>query len=198
MELLLATGNSHKATEFKRILAPYELLLPDDTGIDFNVHETGKSYFENALIKAQFLFQASGGHPVIADDSGLSVPALGGEPGVFSARYGSEKFGQELDAAERNSLLLENTSHLAGEKRQAFFVCCIVLMLEEYRLFSAQETLPGYIATESRGTNGFGYDPVFYLPDYGCCIAELNENEKDSISHRGRSCKRLKCILDSL
>ncbi len=198
MKLLLASGNIHKKTEFERILAPHDILMPEDIGIEFKVHESGNTYLENSLIKAQYLFNASGKYPVLADDSGLSVPALGGAPGVFSARYGSEKTGRVLDSADRNAILLKNTAHLTGKERQGFFVCCIVLMLDEYRIFSAQETFPGYIATESRGTGGFGYDPIFYLPDRGCCVAELNETEKDTISHRGRSCRRLKCILDSL
>ena len=198
MKILLATGNLHKKVEFERILASREILIPKDVGLSFEVDESGDTYLENALIKARALFSVSGGRSVIADDSGLSVPALGGEPGVRSARYGREKAGRELEAGERNLLLLENTSHLTGEERRAFFVCCMCLMLDEYRIFTIQETFSGYIASEPSGTGGFGYDPIFYLPERNCSVAELTAEEKDAISHRGRAGRRMRSILDDL
>jgi len=198
MDLILATGNPHKKVELSRILAPHRILIPPDIGASFDAEETGTTYLENALIKAGALSEAAGGIPVLADDSGISVPALGGAPGVYSARYGSEDAGRNLEAPERNKFLLQNMAHLTGDGRRAFFVCCMVLILDEYRIFSAQETFGGFIAEEPFGSGGFGYDPIFHLPDRDCTVAELDAVEKDRISHRGRAGLRIKAILDNL
>lgn len=198
MELILATGNPHKKEELSRILHPHRILTPSDIDVEFDADETGSTYLENALIKARVLSRSAGGRPVLADDSGISVPALGGAPGVFSARYGSETNGRELEAAERNKLLLRNMAHLEADERQAFFVCCMVLILDEYRIFSAQETFGGIIAGMPYGKGGFGYDPIFYLPELKRTVAELDAGEKDRISHRGRAGLRIKAVLDNL
>ncbi len=198
MELILATGNPHKKEELSRILHPHSILIPSDLGVNFDAKETGTTYLENALIKARVLAESGEGKPVLADDSGLSVPALNGAPGVYSARYGSQEAGRELEAHERNELLLRNMSHLTGDDRKAFFVCCMVMILDDYRVFTAQETFSGIIADEPSGAGGFGYDPVFHLPRRGCSVAELDAVEKDLISHRGRAGLRIKAVLDSL
>lgn len=198
MEILLATGNAHKKEELERILAPHTVLIPADIGVEFDAEETGTTYLDNALIKARVLWDLGGGRPVIADDSGISVPALGGAPGVYSARYGSDEAGRELEAAERNALLLQNMSALTGQERDAFFVCCMVLIMDDYRVFSAQETFRGVIADGPSGTGGFGYDPIFHLPQRGCSVAELSDGEKDGISHRGRAGRRIRILLDDL
>ena len=198
MELVLATGNTHKKEELERILGSHSILLPAEIGVAFEAEETGATYLDNALIKARALFASSGGRAVLADDSGLSVPALGGAPGVFSARYGSEGAGRELEAADRNALLLKNMTHLKDAERRAFFVCCMVLMVDEYRVFSAQETFGGLISEAPAGVGGFGYDPIFFVPQRGCTVAELQAAEKDGISHRGRAGRRIAAFLDSL
>ncbi|RKX87015.1 MAG: non-canonical purine NTP pyrophosphatase, RdgB/HAM1 family [Spirochaetes bacterium] len=198
MELLLATGNPHKKEELSRILHPHRVLIPSDLGISFDADETGTTYLENALIKARTLRDLSGGRTVLADDSGLSVPALGGAPGVYSARYGSDESDRELEAPERNQLLLANMADIKGENREAFFVCCMALILDDYRVFTAQETFSGIIALKPYGAGGFGYDPIFHLPERNCSVAELNAEEKDRISHRGRAGLRIKAVLDSL
>lgn len=198
MELILATGNPHKKEELSRILAPHRVLIPSDISIEFDADETGTTYLENSLIKARVLFEAAGGRPVIADDSGISVPSLGGAPGVYSARYGSTETGIELEAPERNELLLKNMVQMSGGDRKAFFVCCMVLILDDYRVFTAQETFSGIISEQPSGFGGFGYDPIFMLPQVGCTVAELDDVEKDRISHRGRAGKRIKAILDNL
>ncbi|MCD6343893.1 MAG: RdgB/HAM1 family non-canonical purine NTP pyrophosphatase [Spirochaetaceae bacterium] len=198
MELLLATGNPHKKEELSRILHPHRVLIPSDLGISFDADETGTTYLENALIKARTLRDLSGGRTVLADDSGLSVPALGGAPGVYSARYGSDESDRELEAPERNQLLLANMADIKGENREAFFVCCMALILDNYRVFTAQETFSGIIALKPYGAGGFGYDPIFHLPERNCSVAELNAEEKDRISHRGRAGLRIKAVLDSL
>ncbi len=198
MKVLLATGNSHKKEEFKRIFQAHEILMPTDIGIDFDIDEIGSTFLENSLIKARALFQTVSEFPVLADDSGLSIPAFGGAPGIYSARYGSEPAGMPLTSTERNTLLLQDISHLTGEERYAFFVCCLTLMIDEYRVFTSQEIFSGLIAHSPCGTGGFGYDPIFYIPEKGCSVAELSEKDKDVLSHRGRAGRRLQRIMDSL
>ena len=179
-------------------MKPHRILMPQDIDVHFCAEETGSSYLENAMIKARTLFDVAGGMPVIADDSGLSVPALGGSPGIYSARYGIKEMGRALDATERNAFLLENMRDFKKEQRRALFVCCMVLVLDTFRIFSAQESFSGYIADRASGDGGFGYDPVFYVPETGCVLAELNAKQKDAISHRGRAAGKIKAIIDCL
>ncbi|MBN2627392.1 MAG: RdgB/HAM1 family non-canonical purine NTP pyrophosphatase [Spirochaetales bacterium] len=195
MEVVLATGNAHKAKELEKILAPHRVLTPADLGLDFDCEETGATYLDNALLKARTLAELTD-KPVIADDSGLSLPALGGAPGIYSARYGSEEAGRMLEAPERNDFLLKNLQGI--EDRSAFFVCSMVLILSEYRVYAVQETLDGEITSDQSGTGGFGYDPVFYLPEREMTVADLSEEEKNLISHRGKAGAKIKLILDSL
>ena len=195
VQIVLATANRHKAQELRRVFPADEIVLPADVGVDFDHEETGDTYLENALGKATALFRRVG-RPVMADDSGLSVAALGGEPGVLSARYGSSPGGPRLADADRNRYLLARMEGLSD--RRAFFVCCLVFVAGDYRFFVAQETVEGMIAHEPAGTGGFGYDPLFYLPERGLTVAELPDAEKDRISHRGRAAARLAPVLASL
>jgi XTP/dITP diphosphohydrolase len=195
MEIYVATNNMHKVEELSAILAACTLRLPQDAGIAFSHEETGHTYLDNALGKAQALYRKLG-RPVLSDDSGLSVPALDGEPGVYSARYGSAPGSPPLETADRNRYLLSRMEGVSD--RRAFFVCCMVLMLDEYRLFTVQETFPGTIASAPSGSGGFGYDPLFYLDAYAKSVAELPEEEKNRISHRGRAGKRMAAIIDTL
>jgi XTP/dITP diphosphohydrolase len=195
MEILLATNNRHKLHELTSILQGHTLVGPESRGIEFEHEETGSSYLENAVGKARTLFELARG-PVLADDSGLSVAALNGEPGIYSSRYGMTEGGIELPADERNRYLLSNLEGIGD--RRAFFVCCMVLLLDDYRLFVAQETLPGTITETPAGSGGFGYDPVFFLPERGMTVAEIDEAEKNRISHRGRAGRRIRAILDDL
>ncbi len=192
MEIIVASGNRHKLFELKEILSSHKLLLPEDIGIDFDFEETGTSYLENSMGKARALFDKVR-RPVLADDSGLSVEALRGAPGIYSARYGS-KNGILMEAHERNMFLLDN---MKGEKnRSAEFICCMTLILEDNRYFVIQESLKGEITEKSSGINGFGYDPVFYLPEYGKTVAEIPEIEKNRISHRGKAGERIARLID--
>lgn len=195
MEILIATQNKHKVEELKVILNDHKLLTPPDAGIDFNFDETGTSFFENSYGKAMELFRQTG-NPVLADDSGLVVPALGGEPGIYSARYGAPEKGKNLEALERNRYLLEKMEGISS--REAFFVCSMTLVLSAERFFNIQETLDGEIAEQPAGTHGFGYDPLFFLSEYGKTVSELPENEKNRISHRGRAGIRMKALLKNL
>jgi XTP/dITP diphosphohydrolase len=195
MEILLATGNSHKREEFERIFSEHRILLPRELGLEYEYSETGQSFLENALGKARTLFDLSH-RPVLADDSGLSVRSLGGEPGIYSARYGPEGQRDTFTDRDRYLYLLERMSDVT--EREAAFVCCMVLIVERQRLFVAQETFEGLIAKSPAGQGGFGYDPVFFVPDRGCTVAQLPDEVKDRISHRGRAARRLLTVLSSL
>jgi XTP/dITP diphosphohydrolase len=196
MELIVATGNPHKVVELGPALPGHTLYTPADIGIaDFEVEEDGVDYVDNALKKARALFAVCG-RPSLADDSGLSVRALGGEPGVRSARYGSEDGRTKLDTAARNEYLLKKMQ--GQDDRHCAFVCCLVLVLSVDRFFVVQETCPGLLLHESRGSGGFGYDPLVYLPELGKSIAELSLEEKNRVSHRGRACARMAALLSDL
>jgi len=183
-EIVLATGNQHKKKEIENILPGICFRLPEEYGIEFDIPEDGSTFFENACAKARFLFDRLK-KPVIADDSGLCVSALDGAPGIYSARYGSAPGEIKLSAEERNEYLL---SKLKGvNDRRAAFVCCMVLITDEHRVFSAQETAEGIIVDNPAGSGGFGYDPVFYMPSLKKTMAELTEEEKNRVSHRGRA-----------
>jgi XTP/dITP diphosphohydrolase len=192
MEILLASNNGHKHDEFTRLFPGRTVRMPADLGLTFSFEEDGSTFLANALGKAEALF-ALAGIPVIADDSGLCVDALGGEPGLYSARYGS-RGGAVLSAAQRNAYLLERMEGM--EDRAAHFVCCLVLVLGQDRLFVAQETIHGRVALAPRGDHGFGYDPLFIVTERGLTIAELPEEEKDLLSHRGRAARRIQRMLD--
>ncbi|MCD6397756.1 MAG: RdgB/HAM1 family non-canonical purine NTP pyrophosphatase [Spirochaetaceae bacterium] len=192
MEIIIATGNKHKLIELQDILRNHTLLLPEDIGIDFDFEETGDSFLTNSKGKAFDLFNRIN-RPVIADDSGLSVHALNGEPGIYSARYGSTG-GKELEAKSRNLYLLDKLE--GKEDLSAEFICCMTLVMDTNRFFIVQESLKGEITRNSTGINGFGYDPVFYLPEYGKTVAELTENEKNKISHRGKAGYRIARLLE--
>lgn len=192
MEIILASGNRHKLFELKGIFKGHTVLLPEDIGIDFDFEETGSSYLENSYGKAYALFNRIN-RPVIADDSGLSVAALNGAPGIYSARYGS-KDGVLLEATKRNLFLLKQLKGM--NDFSAEFICCMTLVLEKNRFFVAQESFKGKITKNSSGINGFGYDPVFYLPEYGKTVAELPEEEKNRISHRGKAGNRIARLLE--
>lgn len=190
MKMVLASKNAHKLVEMKDILSQLgvEVVLESDVGVD--VEETGTTFEENAYLKAHAVMEASG-LPAIADDSGLCVDALNGAPGVYSARYG----GPELDDVGRYKLLLEN---LRGQlDRRGKFVSCICCCFPNGDRVEARGECPGTIAYAPKGTGGFGYDPVFFLPGLKKTFAELTPEEKNAISHRGNALKKFKTELES-
>jgi XTP/dITP diphosphohydrolase len=194
MEIYLASNNTHKRDEFVRLFPGHRILLPAESGLEFDFEENGKSFWENAMGKAHALFRLVHA-PVLADDSGLCVAALGGQPGVVSHRFGARN-GKNLEAGERNAYLL---SRMKGvEDRAAYFLCSLVLLLEGVRFFAVQETVNGIITEAPRGANGFGYDPVFLVPETGKTIAELSDAEKDRLSHRGRASRRMLSLMQTL
>jgi len=195
MKIWFATNNVHKKTELEAILDT-SLKIPSDERLDFDPEETGTAFCENALLKARELKKIlKDDGLVIADDSGLCVDALGGRPGIFSARYG-EDGGRKLSYYDKNLLLLDELKDSA--ERSARFVCAMVLLFENDRFFIVQETLEGEIVKgrESlRGEGGFGYDPVFLIPALDRTLAELSAEEKNSLSHRGKAGKHIAKIL---
>lgn len=185
-KLLVATGNPGKLKEFTGMLAgvPFELVSLTDVGIDEEVPETGSTFEENAALKAKG-YAAMSGMVTLADDSGLEVKALGGEPGVRSARYG----GEGASEVERAALLLHNLENVPESERQARFRCVIALVRPEQAPTFFYGECRGRITESPRGGHGFGYDPVFLLPEFGRTMAELNVEEKAQISHRGMAAK---------
>lgn len=192
MELVLASGNPHKVAEVRRILAGITVRTPAECGVRFSYRETGSTYDRNALGKARHLYRLLG-VPTIADDSGLAVDALGGAPGVRSARFAPP--GAQLDDAGRCAYLLSLLPAVAP--RSAAFICCLALVLDPHRLLLVQEAVRGEIAAAARGEHGFGYDPLFLLPSLGRTMAELSAREKDRISHRGRALRRARALLEA-
>ena len=182
MKVVLASKNQHKLVEMRDILSAQgvEVVLESDAGVDVEVEETGATFEENSLLKARTVMEAAG-LPAIADDSGLSVDALNGAPGVYSARYG----GGGLDDAGRYRLLLEN---MRGQlDRRCRFVSVITLCMPNGDVISARGECPGALAYAPQGENGFGYDPVFFVPEKKKTFAQLTPEEKNAISHRGKA-----------
>lgn len=183
MKVVLASQNQHKLVELSAILSQlgFEIALESEYGLHVDVDETGTTFEENSLLKAEAVMKASG-LPVLADDSGLMVDALDGAPGVYSARY-----GHKSSDGERTAFLLENMKDVPDEKRTAKFVCVITCLWPDGRKIVARGECPGVITREVHGENGFGYDPVFYLPELGMTYAELPSEQKNAISHRARA-----------
>lgn len=193
--IILSTGNVHKINEIKAILKgmPFVLISKNDLGYeDFDVVEDGETLEENALKKAEELHKLTGGI-VIADDTGLYVDALNGEPGVYSARYA----GQGAAYADNNKLLLSRLKDLPIEKRTAYFKTVIAVILEDGTKLMAEGICRGYIGLEERGRRGFGYDPLFVPEGKDKTFSEMSEEEKNKISHRSNALKNLKGKLEA-
>ena len=183
MKVILASKNQHKLVELSAILSQlgFEIALESEYGLDIDVEETGTTVEENSFLKAEAVMKASG-LPVLADDSGLMVDALGGAPGVYSARYGHKN-----SDAERIQYLLANMKDVPVGARAARFVCVITCLWPDGRKIVARGECPGEILFAPKGQGGFVYDPVFYLPDLGKTYSELSAEEKNAISHRARA-----------
>ena len=187
MKVVLASKNKHKLVEIRQITDKFdiELVLQSELGVDIDVEETGTTFEENSLLKAEAVMKATG-LPALADDSGIAVDALNGEPGIYSARYG---FDESLDDWGRLLLLLKNTEHVPDGQRQAQFVCVISFVTPEGQVIQARGEIHGELLREARGGNGFGYDPIFYYPPYGKSTAEMTPEEKNQVSHRANALK---------
>lgn len=187
MKVVLASKNVHKLKEICKITEQFgiELVLQSELGVDLDVEENGTTFEENSLIKAKAVMEATG-LPALADDSGLSVDALNGEPGIYSARYG---FDPTLDDLGRVQLLLRNMEQIPDENRQAKFVCVITMVTPSGEIIQARGEVHGTILRALAGTGGFGYDPVFYYPPFGMSFAEVSAQQKNQVSHRAEALK---------
>lgn len=196
-KIIFATGNQGKMREIRAILQDTEaqILSMKEAGVFLDVEEDGTTFTENAIIKAKAVAQALAGKEafgadcvVLADDSGLEIDCLGGEPGVYSARY----LGEETPFSIKSQDFLRRLEGVADEKRTARFVCAIAAVWPDGETATTLGTIEGRIGHELNGDNGFGYDPIFYLPEYGRTAAELTDEEKNAISHRSRALEQMK------
>lgn len=193
--IIFATGNAGKMKEIRMILA--DLGMPvvsmKEAGVSVEIEENGTSFEENAVIKARTIMEQTG-EITMADDSGLEIDALNKEPGIYSARYMGEDTSYEI----KNQNLIDRLQGVPEEKRTARFVCAVACAFPDGRVFTVTRTMEGIIAEESRGANGFGYDPIFYLPEKGCTSAEISAEEKNELSHRGKALRAMRQQLEEL
>ena len=190
--LVFATGNVGKMREIRMIMEDtgMEILSMKEIGINPDIVEDGSTFTENAVIKAKAVAALTDAI-VLADDSGLEIDALNKEPGIYSARY----MGEETSYRIKNANLIERLEGVPDEKRTARFVCAIAAVLPDGELLTTQGTVEGRIGYEEKGENGFGYDPIFFLPEFGCTSAELTDEQKNEISHRGKALRAMKELL---
>lgn len=188
-KLIFATGNENKMKEIRMILGDldYEILSMKEAGIDVDIVEDGKTFEENAKIKAKAISKIAN-CLVLADDSGLEVDYMDKMPGIMSARW----MGEDTSYHVKNGKIIENLEGVPEEQRTARFVCAIAAAFPDGRVITKRGTIEGIIGYEERGENGFGYDPIFFLPEYGKTTAELSPEEKNQISHRGRALELIK------
>ena len=188
-KIIFATGNQNKMREIREMMGylPVEILSMKEAGIKADIREDGTTFEENAAIKAkavaELLPEQDRDTIVLADDSGLEIDALNGEPGIYSARY----MGEDTSYHVKNAELIRRLEGVPAEKRTARFVCAVAAVLPDRTCLTVRGTIEGRIGYEERGSNGFGYDPIFMLPDRGCTTAELPPEEKNKISHRGKA-----------
>lgn len=200
-KIIFATGNEHKMVEIRMILKDLgiEVLSQREAGIEAEVVEDGTTFEENALIKAKGIAAAARQMPgyenavILADDSGLEIDYLNKEPGIYSARY----MGEDTSYDIKNQALLDRLSGVADEKRTARFVCAIAAAFPDGTSEVVRGTMEGIIGHEIIGANGFGYDPIFFLPEYGCTSAQLAPEKKNELSHRGEGLRKMRGILES-
>ncbi len=188
--IVFATGNAGKMKEIRMILADigYEIVSMKEAGIFVDIQENGSTYEGNALIKARAVAAESVGDIVLADDSGLEIDSLGGEPGVYSARY----MGEDTPYSVKNANLIERLNGVPDEKRTARFVCAIAAVLPDGRELTTRAAIEGRIGYEEKGSGGFGYDPIFYVSELHKTTAELTGEEKNLVSHRGKALELMK------
>lgn len=198
-QIIFATGNQGKMREIKKILAGLqvageetEILSMKEAGIAAEIEEDGTTFEENAVIKAKAVAAQANGAIVLADDSGLEVDYLNKEPGIYSARY----MGEDTPYSIKNANLIARLDGVEEEKRKARFVCAIAAALPDGKVLTETATIEGRIGYEEKGMNGFGYDPIFYVPAYGKSTAELTEDEKNEISHRGKALRAIRKRLE--
>ena len=191
--IIFATGNAGKMKEIREIMADLdvEIVSMKEAGVDVEIVENGSSFEENAVIKARTIMEHTG-ELVLADDSGLEIDYLNGEPGIYSARY----MGEDTSYHIKNNNLISRLEGVEDEKRTARFVCAIAAAFPDGSTEVVRGTMEGIIGHEIAGENGFGYDPIFYLPEYGCTSAQLAPEKKNELSHRGEGLRKMRTILE--
>lgn len=189
-KIIFATGNKDKMREIREIMADtdYQIESMKEAGIDVDIIEDGKSFEENALIKAKAIAKLAGDAIVLADDSGLEIEYLNNEPGIYSARY----MGEDTSYDVKNKNLLERMEGVPDDKRTARFVCAIAAVFPDGSSKVVRENMEGIIGHKPEGENGFGYDPIFYIPEFGCSTAVMSREQKNSLSHRGKALRAMK------
>ncbi len=198
-QIIFATGNQGKMREIKKILEglrvndkEVEILSMKEAGVEIDIVEDGSTFEENAVIKAKAVAKEAKDAIVLADDSGLEVDYLNKEPGIYSARY----MGEDTPYSQKNANIISRLAGVEDEKRTARFVCAIAAALPDGTVITETATIEGQIGYEEKGSNGFGYDPIFYVPAYGKTTAELTEDEKNEISHRGKALRAIRKRLE--
>ena len=193
-KIIFATGNEGKMREIRDIMADLdvELLSMKEAGIKLDIVEDGKTFEENALIKAGAVAKEAPGVIVMADDSGLEIDYLNKEPGIYSARYAGTNTSYDI----KNSLLLSRMKGVPDKQRTARFVCAVAAVFPNGDKEVVRGTMEGCIGYEIAGANGFGYDPIFFLPEYGCTSAELAPEKKNELSHRGEALRMMRQIME--
>ena len=191
--ILLATNNKSKVKEISEMMSGSDITFESlaDAGINVEVEETGTTFEENALLKAREICKLSG-KPTISDDSGLEIDALDGAPGIYSSRF----MGEDTSYRIKNKAIIDKLAGVPDEKRTARFVCAIAAAFPDGKTITRRGTIEGIIGYEERGENGFGYDPIFFLPEYGKSTAELSPEEKNTISHRGNALRLIKEVIN--
>lgn len=192
-KIIFATGNQDKMREIREILADMdvEVVSMKEAGIHADIVENGSTFEENAVIKAKTICELTG-EITLADDSGLEIDYLNKEPGIYSARY----MGEDTSYDIKNQTLLDRLEGVPDEKRTARFVCAIAAAMPDGSCEVVRGTMEGIIGHEIAGENGFGYDPIFFLPEYGCTSAELSPEKKNELSHRGEGLRKIRKILE--
>lgn len=191
-KIIFATTNDGKLKEIKLILQDlnYDIISMKEAGLNIDIVEDGQTFEENAIIKAKTIMELTG-EIVLADDSGLEVDALNKEPGIYSARY----LGSETPYSIKNQYIIDKLKDKVNEERSARFVCVIALAYPSGEIITRRATIEGIIADKEAGTNGFGYDPIFYIPEYNCTSSELTLDQKNKISHRGLALEAIKEVI---
>lgn len=192
-KLIIASNNAGKIREIREIMEDYgkEIISQKEAGIDLDVEENGTTFEENALIKCRAIHELTGAM-VLADDSGLEIDYLNKEPGVYSARY----LGHDTPYEVKNQIILDRLKDAKGQERSTRYVCAMAVIMPDGREFCALGTVEGLIAEKPSGNGGFGYDPIFFVPEYGKTMAELTPDEKNAISHRGRALRAVRKLVD--
>ena len=192
--IIFATGNTDKMAEIREILKDLgmEILSMKEAGVNPEIVENGKTFEENSLIKARAVHALLPDDIVMADDSGLEIDYLDGAPGIYSARFAGEDTSYDI----KNRILLDKLEGVPDEERTARFVCAISAVFPDGTSETVRGTIEGRIAYEIQGENGFGYDPIFYVPEYGCTTAEMPPEQKNELSHRGNALRAIRKIME--